>query len=506
MIRLPWTVDRANTTTRRRSVRPSMEGLEGRLLLSKKGDAAIARARFQASNRPDVPPLDTPIPTLSVQTSTESDPFQVGVVLSPKVKLFGGTSAGNGVVYLGRGPRGAFTTDTQARGDGTYDFNIVARPGDNLVRVFVSSSSNYGIPAQYSPVQPFRFILADPVVGWDAIAARSIANQGIEGPEAARDLATLHVAQYDAIASIRSPNDAIHSTVAAPRNASEAAAANAAAHSVLVNLFPQQKERLDQVLANARSGLPKTKATRDGLVVGGQVAAATLAWRAQNPTAPFVVTNPGQFTPAAPPTPGSAAFDAALAEVQAVGETTSPTRTDRQTLSAQFWADVVHTPTNPGIWSQAAELVAVQQRRSLWANARTFALLSTAMADAGTITEATKVATAVPRPQTVIRQTVPGWTSLLDTPETPSYNSAQAAYASAAAAVLESEFGPSTPITVSSSRLGSTRVYASASEAAKDAADSGVYGGVQYSFDVDAGTKLGSAVADNVLANFPRKR
>lgn len=505
MIRLPWANHRPRVADRR-AIRPSLEGLEGRLLLSRKGAAAIARARNQAGNSPVVPPLDTPLPTINVRTWDQLDPSGFNITLASKVKLIGSVSSPFGVVYLGRGPRGAFTTDTVAAPNGHYEFDIQSRPGDNLVRVFVASASAFGVSSQYSPVLPFRFVAADAVVGWDAIAVRAIMNEKLAAPEAARDLATLHVAQYDAIASIRSPGSAIRTTVAAPKNASEAAAANAAAYAVLTSLFPNQTSMFDQGYAAARTGLPKTKSTRDGLVVGGQVAAQTLAWRSQDETAPFVVKDPAALAPAPPPAPGSAAFDAALAEVQSVGETYSTTRTDRQTLSARFWNNIPGTSTNPGMWNLAAGKLAVQARGSLWANARTFAMLNAAMADAGSITQATQATDQVPRPITVIQQTNPDWTSYMLTPSSFSYNSDQAAYASAAASVLSSVFGANTPITIDAPIYTSTRVYASANEAAIDAADSGIYGGVQYRFDVTAGSKLGSDVAQDVMSSFPAKR
>ncbi|WP_435017060.1 vanadium-dependent haloperoxidase [Tundrisphaera sp. TA3] len=489
---------------RRRAVRPAIEGLEGRMLLSKAGSpAAVARARNQNSNSPNVPKLDTPIPVIYDGISSDNDPANTGYVLSPKVKITGAITAYMGTVWLGRGPRGQFTESLVTEPSGKFEFDVTARPGDNVYRLLAGSTSFLGVPAQFSEPKTLRFVLADPVVGWDAIATRAVANQQLAAPEAARDLATLHVAQYDAIASIRSPKAALRNTVDAPRGSSEAAAATAAAYKVLSALFPVQSSLFDKSLEAAKAGLPDTKATRDGFAVGEQVAAATLAWRAKDELAPFSINSASRVLPPPPPAIGSAAFDAALVEVRSLGGVVSNARTDRQTLTAKFWDDGVGTSTNPGMWNQAAQRLASKQKTSLWKNARTFAMLDMAMADAGIVSEVAKATYGTPRPETVIRQSDPAFASLLPTPTEPSYNSDQAAYASVASAILGSAFGQKELVTISSVPLNSSRNYANVSLAASDAANSGIYGGVQYSFDVSAGTKLGEQVAKSVVSDFP---
>ena len=498
---------RANRT---RVARPSIEGLEGRLLLSGggkgKSPAAVARSRMQAGNSPDVPTLDTPLPIIHTGIDPADDPTGTGVVFSRKVRLKESINAPFGTVWLGRGPRGQFTTYTQAAYNGVYQFDIVAKPGDNLVRLFASSTSLPSYPNQFSETATFRFVVADAVVGWDAVAIKAVQNADLYGPEAARVLATVHVAQYDAIASIRSPQSALQGAVAATKGASESAAATNAAYGVLVSLFPDQRSLFDNGLNAARTTFTDTRSIHDGEAVGNQVATNIVNWRHADETAPFLVANPTSLLPAAPPTAGTPAYDTALAEVRSVGEKFSTTRTDRQTLTAWFWDNIPGSPTNPGQWNQALSRLAVEGRTSLWANARSFALLDVALADAGSISQAAKSTYQEFRPQSVITQTTdPSWVSLVPTLGDYGYNSDQAAYATAASAVLSSIYGPKTPVAISSTELNSTRVYDSFAQAADDAAQSGVYGGVQFRFDVSAGTKLGESVARDVLARFPTK-
>ena len=70
-------------------------------------------------------------------------------------------------------------------------------------------------------------------------------------------------------------------------------------------------------------------------------------------------------------------------EVQAKGRATGSTRTADETQIALFWADGLGTVTPPGHWNQIAMQLAAAQGNSLSANARLFAELNIAEADAG---------------------------------------------------------------------------------------------------------------------------
>ncbi len=65
-----------------------------------------------------------------------------------------------------------------------------------------------------------------------------------------------------------------------------------------------------------------------------------------------------------------------------MGTITSATRTPDQTNIAYFWADGAGTETPPGHWNSIAQTVATSENNTLAENARLFALLNLAEADA----------------------------------------------------------------------------------------------------------------------------
>ena len=99
-----------------------------------------------------------------------------------------------------------------------------------------------------------------------------------------------------------------------------------------------------------------------------------------------------QFRPAGPPALESQAYADALNEVKLLGSATGSTRTAEQTQIARFWADGAGTYTPPGHWNQIAEQVALAQGNSLSENARLFAQLDIALADAAIAAWNTKFA------------------------------------------------------------------------------------------------------------------
>ena len=92
---------------------------------------------------------------------------------------------------------------------------------------------------------------------------------------------------------------------------------------------------------------------------------------------------PGQFAPGSIPALDSQAYADAVNQVQSLGARDSATRTADQTQIAKFWNDQTGTDTPPGQWNQIAASVATQNGLSLAADARLFAMLNVALADAG---------------------------------------------------------------------------------------------------------------------------
>src|SRR5207244_12414108 len=148
------------------------------------------------------------------------------------------------------------------------------------------------------------------------------------------------------------------------------------------------------------------------------------------------------------------AYAAAFNEVKDLGGdgiTTPTSRTAEQTTIAKFWADGVGTETPPGHWNTIAENVTQARGNTLVENARLFALLDLALADAAIVAWDCKYAYNFWRPITAIRAAETdgnpatdrdsSWTPLLATPNFSSYVSGHSTFSSAAAAVLTDFFG-----------------------------------------------------------------
>ncbi len=266
---------------------------------------------------------------------------------------------------------------------------------------------------------------ADPVLEWNAIALDALKNDStLTAPHqnnpgnASRALAIVQSAVFDAVNSIDRSYDPYLIQVNAPRDASITAATAQAAHDTLVVLFPEYKPTLDARLANDLTQ-GSVQSRMEGVLVGHIVATAILAVRSHdgsnvsmtftpgtqpgqwqpdplhpNQTAwgpewggvtPFTLTSSTQFQ--APPPPALTSQDYAIAynEVMSLGSANSTTRTPEETQIGIFWgydgSPGVGTP--PRLYNQIGETLAVQMHNTVIENARFFALINLAMADAG---------------------------------------------------------------------------------------------------------------------------
>jgi membrane-associated phospholipid phosphatase len=328
--------------------------------------------------------------------------------------------------------------------------------------------------------------------------------------------------------------------VKAPHGASLEAAAAQAAHDTLAALFPAQQALFDSTLAADLAGIPPGRAML-GAAVGREVAQQILTWRSTDgstaqvpyvpgsgpgvwqPTppgflaaaapqwpnvTPFGIPSGAAFRPAGPPSLTSAAYAAAFNEVESLGARDSTTRTAQQTEIALFWADGAGTVTIGGHWNQIAQAVAVQRGNTLVQNARLFALLNVAMADAGIAVWDAKYTYNFWRPVTAIRAAAApdspdaSWTPLLVTPNHPSYVSAHTGVVSAAAAALAGFFGTDAVrfVTGSEGVPGVTHAFAGFAAAAQEVGDSRVYAGIHWRFDITAALTLGEQVGNAVFA------
>src|SRR5213595_1294049 len=211
------------------------------------------------------------------------------------------------------------------------------------------------------------------------------------------------------------------------------------------------------------------------------------------------MSSSSQFRPPGPPSLDSEQYAADYNEVKELGAALGSTRTADQTQIALFWADGAGTETPPGHWNSIAQIIAAGQGNTLEQNARLFALLNIAMADAAICAWDTKYTYHNWRPVTAIRngdtdgnpatEPDPAWSSFIVTPPFPDYVSGHSTFSSAAATVLALFYGTDaiTFTTGSDFMPGVFRSFNSFSAAAGEAADSRVYGGIHFRFASDDG-------------------
>jgi membrane-associated phospholipid phosphatase len=323
------------------------------------------------------------------------------------------------------------------------------------------------------------------------------------------------------------------------RTARPDAAADQAAHDVLVALYPNMQATLDQKLADELSALPAGPDTDNGTHTGHLVAALMVAARAgdgsANPPPPFTVPAPAkgayQLTPPNQPNPvftnwgtitpfvidSSSEFRPigvpnlaglewaqAITEVQHLGQDTSATRTDDQTTAAKFWAPPIWTT-----WNEIADTQATARHMSIEKASKMLATMNLAIADTTVAMYDAKYTFLFWRPVTAIRAGTPGnpnvnadptWTPLASTAPDPSYPGAHSSISTAAGVVLTAFLGSHADLTVSSDALpGVTRHFASVRAAATEAGLSRIYAGQHTRLDHNAGVTLGSQIGQLVV-------
>ena len=388
---------------------------------------------------------------------------------------------------------------------------------------------------------------ADAVLDWNEIMVATLAGQN---PFAqGRFAAITQLAVFEAVNAITADYEPYLGTISAPAGASAEAAAVAAAHRVLRTYFPGSAAALDTARATSLGAIPDGPGKADGITIGEASAAAMIALRADDGSAPpqFYVpssTAPGQWqpTPSCPAAggillhwrnltpfgiPGSDAFRAdpppALTsreyekdydELKAVGGVNSALRPQDRSDVARFYSIV----SAVAAWNPAARQVATAQKRSLSQNARALALLNMAINDGLVAVMETKYHYTFWRPETAIHnadadgnpRTEPDFTFVpfITTPCFPGYPSAHAAASYAARGILQRMFGAAghSVVLSSASVPGVALAYSSFKQITDDIDDARVYGGIHFRFDQEAGGRQGSRIAAYLQSRYLRSR
>ena len=379
---------------------------------------------------------------------------------------------------------------------------------------------------------------ADEVTDWNQILVSALTATNTSPQNAGRIAAMTHAAMFDAVNGIDRRYTPYFVTDEAPRGASRRAAAVQAAYVVLKTLLPAQASGLerqrDASIAAIRLG---DRAVDRGIDWGQFVADALLMERSSDgfpnggvqdfgdatvgkwrPEAglpavtpwlavltPFAMPTVDHFRPDGPPALTSAAYASDFDEVKSLGRATGSSRTPDQTVVAFFWTD--NTISH---WNRIAVSIALQRRTTLSQNARVFALLNIAMADAGIAVWDAKFLYRLWRPFSAIpladtddnpsTSADSAWRPLLVTPNHQEYPSGHGGLSGAAARVLARIFGNRTTFTHRTDTAPfAPRTHESFSAAADEANDSRVYGGIHFRTAVRDGRIIGDNVGRLVM-------
>lgn len=177
---------------------------------------------------------------------------------------------------------------------------------------------------------------------------------------------------------------------------------------------------------------------------------------------------------------------------------------EEQRSDALFWADCPgETATPPGHWTFIMGYVSKEQQLNLQEAAEMYALTGIGIADAFIQCWHTKYQYNLVRPKTYIREVlgVPHWEPFVITPPFPEYTSGHSVVSSCAAELLTSIFGNQTGFTDSTHvRIGlGARQFNSFREAAEQAVNSRLYGGMHYPMANIQGRKQGICLAEKIL-------
>ena len=379
---------------------------------------------------------------------------------------------------------------------------------------------------------------ANAVMDWNEVAiAASIAAK--EAPTlSTRSMAAVHSAMYDAVNAIQPRYRPYKFSGTAPATASADAAAASAAHTVLVKLFPQQRDSLDQALAAAMAKIPEGAPRNDGVAVGAAAAQSILAWcaddRVNAPMAyrpvtapgryvattlpvsmdiglsrPWLLTKADQFRPPPPPALTSDTWTRDYNEIRRMGARTGSARSEEQTQVGQFWA-VTGAPSYNPVIRQAV----IQRKLGLAESARVTALAYMAAMDSLVAVFDAKYTYQFWRPITAVRNgdqhgnpavaRDAGWLPLVDAPLHPEYPCAHCISSSAVGNVLQIELGDDVgPMTMTSPTApGVTRRWNRVSEYVQEVSNARVWSGVHYRFSTLVGQQMGKDIAGYATKNF----
>ncbi len=389
---------------------------------------------------------------------------------------------------------------------------------------------------------------ANPVVQWNRALLVIVRTHGAQPAtiHPTRSFALMHAAIYDAVNAIDGTHEPyLVRLTGVSRLASQDAAAVAAAHEILVQLYPAFQTMLDSQLQESLAPIPDGANKTEGISAGQSIADSILALRINDGSStapipyafgsapgnyqstppnfpkqpqfthwshvtPFALETANQFRPGLPPALTSDTYSDAFDEIKALGITNSSASSADQALTGRFWNGAIQN-----YWNEITQTATLGNHLTTAQSARLFALLNLTFADAVIAFYDAKYSYNFWRPVTAVRaadtdnnpETVADSNWLPEAGNTapdPSYPGAHAVISAGGAAVLNSFFKRRHfSFNVTSEVLpGVERSFNSFSAAAEEAALSRIFAGQHFRFDLTTGERLGREVADFVVDHF----
>src|ERR1700738_4814961 len=388
------------------------------------------------------------------------------------------------------------------------------------------------------------------VVQWNRILLGIVRTAGAQPAtiHPTHSFAIMHGAIYDAVNAIDGTHKPYLVRLGASHFASQEAAAAAAAHEVLVKLYPNFRATLDAQLQQALAQLPNG-GKADGVSIGNTVADRILALRTNDGSnaqpipyvfgnapgdyqstppnfpkqpqfthwsrvTPFALESANQFRPGSPPALTRDRYSDAFDEVKSLGIADGTTANADAALTGRFWNGAIQN-----YWNEIAQTASLAHNLTTAENARLFALLNLSFADGVIAFYDAKYTYNFWRPVTAIRAAAadgnpdteadPNWLPEVgNTTPDPSYPGAHAVISAAGAEVLISFFHTDhLEFSVTSEVMpGVERSFTSFPAAAEEATLSRIFAGVHFLFDLTTGQRLGSDIADFIVDNFLTSR
>jgi hypothetical protein len=379
---------------------------------------------------------------------------------------------------------------------------------------------------------------ADVITDWNQKAIPIVTGYSLSAP-AYRDMAMIHIAMFDCVNAIDPMYQPYKTKFEAEKGTSKDAAAATAAARVLMKLHPDAASKVEPELKQYLGKIPEGAAKTAGIALGEKVADSVWMLRADDgaiaadsyrprtspgryiPTAqavnsmwgrvtPFALTSGSQFRPGPPPALASKEWAAAYNEIKELGGKNSTKRTALQSETGRLWLY-----TGPATFFPLAIQLSTAKGLNVNENARLFALLGMATADAMTAVFDAKYEYEFWRPITAIRngdlddnpdtERDASWEPLGPTPMHPEYPCAHCIIGGSAGAVLESFFGtgtlPEFALTTPTAP-GVTHRWTKLEDYIAEPSNARVWSGIHYRFSTEVGTDMGRKIAQHTVANY----